>query len=399
MLFSKSNTIYNMKLTIFITFSLLLVFAACQPTKKTAEQTARHFLEALERKQYAKAKQFSTENTKQLLDLVQKLALFTPKKSKKMDVKKMACVTTGDNQATCNYCCNEQGENGKLDLVKVKGKWLVDMKKNNGLLPNSNGNRGNIPPPPPPPPPSDDESPYTPQEVDPSELVKHANTRDKQEDPVASMEKTAESFLQALDDQNYENAALYSGGGLNKIYTNLTIAKNAVSSENVAPPSKNTNYAIGCRADSVLGVQVCTCTNFKTKEKTTLRVQRDSPDEPWKVIELPGRSQIVAIDQTNKELVAANFLVALLNRNFAQAKALASLKSAAAIDFVARHSTKAKLDEWDVSYYDNLEKIRCQLTSDSTTASCPYCCNGEAKNDVVLLRKEGEKWLVEFKIP
>ena len=385
-----------MKPTIFITIALFFVFTACQPSKKTAEQTARLFLNALEHKQYAKAKQYSTENTKQVLDLLQQLAIFTPKKSNKIDIKKMQCQRISSNEATWTYCCNEKGENGKLDLVKVKGNWLVDMKKNSGSFPQLDEKKGDIPPPPPP----EEAPPYTPQEVDPSELSEGESIRRGQEDPVASIEKTAESFLQAVDDQNYDNAATYSGGSLNKVFTSLGVAKNAVSNQNDAPPpSKNTNYAVGCRPDSVAGVQVCTCTNFKTKEKTVLRVQRDSPDEPWKVIELTGRSQLVFIDQRNKELVAANFIVALLNRNFEQAKALASPKSAAAIDFVARHSVKAKLDEWDVSYYDNLEKIRCQLTNDGTSANCPYCCNGEAKNDVVILRKDGEKWLVEFKTP
>ena len=116
----------------------------------------------------------------------------------------------------------------------------------------------------------------------------------------------------------------------------------------------------------------------------------------WKVVAIKGRKDIPTVDYSKKEEVAANFIVSLLNRDFTQAKRLALPISAKNIDFIARNSANASIDNWSVSYYDNLSKIKCDLSANGNTANCPYCCNGEGKDDALQLVKIGEKWLVNF---
>ncbi|MEY4927705.1 MAG: hypothetical protein RI894_2141 [Bacteroidota bacterium] len=384
-----------MKNPLFIGAFIVLTLAACQPTKRSMQQTAADFLTALDKKEYSKAKKLGTENTRSILQLLQELERLTPLKPNAenhstIDTKKIDCKKTGD-KAICDYCCNQAGAPDKLELVNIDGKWLVDMKKDMG----SNG----LPPPPP-----NEDSPYTPQEADPDEVAKiDAARRGDAPENLPSIEKTAEGFLQALDDRSYADAVEYSGDSLNKVLSNISTAEFALLSEDdknkdAPPPSQNTNYAVGCKEDTASGNMICVCTNFKTKAKTTLTIAHDDETSPWKVIRIAGRNDIATIDQTKKESVAANFAVSLLNRDFAKATTLATPISAKAIDFVARHSARAKMDTWDVGYYDNLLKIKCQLSANGATATCPYCCNGEGNDDVLELVKIGDKWFVNFEI-
>ena len=217
-----------------------------------------------------------------------------------------------------------------------------------------------------------------------------------------TIEKTAERFLQALDDRDFADAADFSGDSLNAVFSNMATANFALLSEedrekDTHPPSQETYYAIGCKADtSASNTMICTCKNFKSTEKTALTIVREDPTSAWKVVAIKGRKDIPTVDYSKKEEVAANFIVSLLNRDFTQAKRLALPISAKNIDFIARNSANASIDNWSVSYYDNLSKIKCDLSANGNTANCPYCCNGEGKDDALQLVKIGEKWLVNF---
>ncbi len=373
---------------------MAITFAACHSAKRSMEQTTADFLTALEKKEYNKAKKLGTQNTKQMLDLLQELARLAPLSpdlggKSNIDERKINCKKKGD-KAVCDYCCNQAGAPDQVHLINVDGKWLVDMKKDM---------EGNSFPPPP-----NGDSPYKPQEADPEEVrrIDEISNGDAPES-LPSIEKTAEGFLQALDDHNYADAVEYSGDSLNKVFSNISTAEFALLSEdeknkNTRPPSQNTNYAVGCKEDTASGNIICVCTNFKSKGKTTLTIAREDETTPWKVIQIAGRNDIAAIDQTKKELVAANFIVSLLNRDFAKAKSLSTPTSKKAIDLVARHSVRAKMDNWDVGYYDNLLKMKCKLSIDGKNASCPYCCNGEGNDDVLELEQIGDKWFVNFEL-
>ncbi len=120
--------------------SLILVFTAvilsataCQ--KSGVESIAREFLLAMDAKDFVKAKAMGTANTQQTIELQQGFAAMIPDDGKHISLDKMSCKETGD-KATCEYCCNKQGKEEVLNLVKKDGKWLVDMKKDMVAPPN-----------------------------------------------------------------------------------------------------------------------------------------------------------------------------------------------------------------------------------------------------------------------
>ncbi len=387
------------KNTFFFFLSLSLLLAACS-TRRNVEQTATDFLTALDKKEYAKAKQMGTEDTKQLISLLQQLQMFMPKNKQNahIDIKKMNCEKTGD-RAVCDYCCNQNGMKDRINLVKVKDKWLVDMHKENGGAPSFDHGF-----PPPPPIEEDPNNPSEqPHELNPNEIKELDDAQAKNSFvPLPTLEKTAESFLQALDDANFADAAQYSADSLGKVFANRAMAEFALLSEddknkNKRPPSQETYYAVGCKADTAnSNKMICNCKNFKATEKTTLTLTREDVSAAWKVVEMKNRKNVPAINRTNKEEVAANFIISLMNRDFVAAKKLATKNSINNIDFIAKYSVKGVLNGWDVSYYDFLSKIKCVATD--KTATCPYCCNGEMKDDVLVLQNIDGNWFVNFEI-
>lgn len=107
-----------------------LVFAAvgCGDSNKP-ETVAEQFLNAIDSKDFEKAKTLSTEGTHKMLDLLKSFADQMPADAKKPDPKKVSeCKVEGD-KGTCTYCCDEQGGSSELAVVKVDGVWKADMSK------------------------------------------------------------------------------------------------------------------------------------------------------------------------------------------------------------------------------------------------------------------------------
>ena len=124
---------------------LILVASACKGGKSTGgkvnmskpENVAKAFITHLNKFEIDKAKQYGTEDTKKILDLLnQVLDMASEEEKKKIKeeadkakVENIKCVTTGD-KSECNYCCDEKGkEQGPIELKKIDGKWYVHMKK------------------------------------------------------------------------------------------------------------------------------------------------------------------------------------------------------------------------------------------------------------------------------
>ena len=123
-------------------FSLVIVaivivaVSACGGKKNTPEAVAEKFLGHLNKKEYAEAKKLGTENTKQMLDMMESFSgMDKDKKAEVKDVKieNLKCETT-DDKAKCTYTAEAKEET--INLVKQDGNWLVDMKKEgNGETP------------------------------------------------------------------------------------------------------------------------------------------------------------------------------------------------------------------------------------------------------------------------
>ena len=116
-------------------FSLVIVaivivaVSACGGKKNTPEAVAEKFLGHLNKKEYAEAKKLGTENTKQMLDMMESFSgMDKDKKAEVKDVKieNLKCETT-DDKAKCTYTAEAKEQT--IDLVKQDGNWLVDMKK------------------------------------------------------------------------------------------------------------------------------------------------------------------------------------------------------------------------------------------------------------------------------
>lgn len=111
---------------------VVLVFMnACKSDDKP-EAVAEKFLNHLNKQEWSEAKKLGTEATGQMIDMMESLSKMGGEAAKpKADVKPVTIKDTkvdGD-KATCNYCCDDKGAEGKVNVVKVDGKWKVDMKK------------------------------------------------------------------------------------------------------------------------------------------------------------------------------------------------------------------------------------------------------------------------------
>lgn len=91
------------------------------------DKVASAYLNALKEKNYEKAKELGTKDTKDMLDALVKSQM-APEVTEVKDIK---CTEEG-NTATCTYCCSKDGKNS-LKLIKEGDKWLVNEKKEMGL--------------------------------------------------------------------------------------------------------------------------------------------------------------------------------------------------------------------------------------------------------------------------
>ena len=107
----------------------LVVFLTACSGGNSPESVAEQYLKHLANGDIDKAAKLGTDDTKQLLAMIGGL-MGDQKPEEAAEVKDVKCdVDENGESAVCTYCCNDQGESDKVELTKVKGKWLVDMKK------------------------------------------------------------------------------------------------------------------------------------------------------------------------------------------------------------------------------------------------------------------------------
>jgi len=126
----KMKIIIRISLFVFLAF-FIFGCKATQNKKLTPEKTCEVFFSYLNNYQYDKAKELGTEHTIKIVSLVETLSklggggkiILTDSKSEFLN-----CEITG-NEAVCNYKTFSGGIQ-KVYLLKQKGRWLVDLKKN-----------------------------------------------------------------------------------------------------------------------------------------------------------------------------------------------------------------------------------------------------------------------------
>jgi len=98
----------------------------------TPEIVTEKFMNHLLASQFAEAKALGTESTAQMLEIFETIESLSGEKPADSlptaTISNIQCEVTGD-AALCSF--EENGQMSELNLVKVDGKWLVDMKKEN----------------------------------------------------------------------------------------------------------------------------------------------------------------------------------------------------------------------------------------------------------------------------
>lgn len=115
------------------------VFAGCKTGKDLAKQNtpeyaAEMFLMHLNRLEFEQAKLYGTETTKNIVNLMQSMVALVPEQPAPQEIKVIVthCNVSGDT-GICYYTANEKSES--LDMLRVDGVWLVNLKKESFTAP------------------------------------------------------------------------------------------------------------------------------------------------------------------------------------------------------------------------------------------------------------------------
>ncbi len=113
-------------------FSLIMFSCSGGSSPKAV---AQDFMEALAKQDFKTAKELGTNRTKGFISMLEGMMQMMPEKEKKEnksfnDLKDIKWGETKiDNDKAVVYYGNGEGQQEKVNLKKVDGKWKVDMKK------------------------------------------------------------------------------------------------------------------------------------------------------------------------------------------------------------------------------------------------------------------------------
>lgn len=134
-----------------VLLSAVLMSAGLSSCKTQAQKenkpaaVAKKFMRHLRMFEFEEARKISTESTSKMLDMFIVMLELSKKNGKdaaleKKDVDIDVVKTAIDGKNAVVTYKNEKGEEHQIELVKVKGKWLVNFKKEMPAM--SPGNRG-----------------------------------------------------------------------------------------------------------------------------------------------------------------------------------------------------------------------------------------------------------------
>ena len=113
-----------MKKSYFI-FLIISCLFACRKSL-TVEATAQQWVEAYYNSEFEKAKELSTQITKNMIDTVAS-ELIEEEEIMAFSILQMDCTVQGDS-AICSYLYRDDFENveEKIQLIRLKNTWYVD---------------------------------------------------------------------------------------------------------------------------------------------------------------------------------------------------------------------------------------------------------------------------------
>ncbi len=117
---------------LFVALAVIFVFQACETTDGPDKVTEK-FMNHLIAGEYDLAAEYGTESTKQMMEMFEALESLGGEglvndEAETAKIKDIDCEIDGDF-AVCRF--EEEGEMAEVQLVKLDGEWLVDMKKEN----------------------------------------------------------------------------------------------------------------------------------------------------------------------------------------------------------------------------------------------------------------------------
>jgi len=111
-----------------------LIMFSCS-SGNSPESVAQDFMEALVKQDFDTAKELGTDQTKGFISMIEGMMKMMPEKDKKEntsfnDLKNIKWGETKiDGDKAIVHYGNGEGQEEKINLKKVDGKWKVDMKK------------------------------------------------------------------------------------------------------------------------------------------------------------------------------------------------------------------------------------------------------------------------------
>ncbi|MCB0820676.1 MAG: DUF4878 domain-containing protein [Bacteroidetes bacterium] len=116
-----------------VAIALVAVFVVACAGSEGPEPTAKAYLDAISAKDFDKAKEYSTEESKAMLDMLKQFASMggEQEKSEAESYSDLKCTVSGDTTAVCTYKAADKEES--LNLKKADGKWLVHQPKENPM--------------------------------------------------------------------------------------------------------------------------------------------------------------------------------------------------------------------------------------------------------------------------
>ncbi len=138
-------------LFIGILFSFSMLFSSCGHQESTPKKVALQFMTAIQQTNYKKAKEFATNDSKDMLDALASFQKMLPDESREKFAKGQISIIDADikdSLAVVYYNSDQDTTKKSLDLKKINGKWKVAFTKE-AILPNLNQpipNQDSLPP-------------------------------------------------------------------------------------------------------------------------------------------------------------------------------------------------------------------------------------------------------------
>lgn len=123
----------NLRLALIDCFLASFVLISCAPEGKP-EQVAEAFLSAINRGDYETARKHSSKETLPLIDFLENISQLAMQenagKKESNPVSNIRCTKYDEKRCVCIYCCDTNGEEADIELIKVRNEWKAHLPFN-----------------------------------------------------------------------------------------------------------------------------------------------------------------------------------------------------------------------------------------------------------------------------